>query len=165
MRAGGKPAVRDATEILVRMAADEAAADQARDRYRVGPMIPMRPDPPVAALLEPDEVVVATRTSAILQGLGPRPDLDAPGGVAGDLVVTSRRLLLLGRERLSIGLTDVEEAVLSGERLLLVLRDGQGVSLQVSKPRLLRVEIAAARAGIRASPGRGRPTSGGQSGS
>jgi hypothetical protein len=36
--------------------------------------------------------------------------------------------------------------MLSGERLLLVLRDGRGASIDVSQPRLLRVEIAAARA-------------------
>jgi hypothetical protein len=35
--------------------------------------------------------------------------------------------------------------MLAGERLLIVMRDGEGVSLGVAQPRLLRVEIAAAR--------------------
>lgn len=36
--------------------------------------------------------------------------------------------------------------MLSGEQLLLVMRGGQGAALSVAQPRLLRVEIAAARA-------------------
>jgi len=160
-----EPALRDAAEILARVAADEVAADQARERYRLGPMIPVAPEPPVAAILEPGEDVLATRFAAVLEGRGSRPELDVPGGLVGDLVVTSRRLLFVGRTPLSIDLTDIEEAVLAGERLLLVLRDGRGVSVQVAWPRLLRVEIAAARAGIRALSDRDRSTIGGQSSS
>ena len=43
-------------------------------------------------------------------------------------------------------LSEIDDVVLSGERLLLVLRGGQGVSIDAPQPRLLRVEIAAARA-------------------
>ena len=74
---------------------------------------------------------------------------DVPCGLAGDLYVTSRRLVLVGRYTLSFDLADIEEAMLSGERLLFVLRDGQGASLDVDRPRLLRVELAAARAAAR----------------
>jgi hypothetical protein len=50
---------------------------------------------------------------------------------------------------LAIALEEIEEVGLSGERLLLVLRDGKGVWLEAPQPRLLRVEIAAARAAAR----------------
>ena len=66
------------------------------------------------------------------------------------LSVTSRRLLLTGRVRLSIGLDEIGEILMAGGRLLLVLRGGQGVALEVAYPRLLRVEIAAARVAARA---------------
>ena len=148
-RADGEPAVRDAAEILARIAADDAAADAARERYRMGPLPSVDADPRAAALMAPGERVVAVHQSAVLERREPRAELDAPGGLAGQLYVTTRRLLLLGRIRLSIDLGDIEEAVLSGERLLLVLRDGQGVSVETTRPRLLRVELAAARAALR----------------
>ena len=40
--------------------------------------------------------------------------------------------------------------MLSGEQLMLLLRDGQGLTLEVPQPRLLRVELAAARATAKA---------------
>lgn len=149
-RTGGEPAVRDASEVLARVAEDEAAADAARERYRNQPMTAIRPDPRVAARLAPGEVVFATRMPAILDRREPRPDTGAPTGLAGELYVTSRRLILLGRVRLSIDLDAIDEAVMSGERLLLALRDGRGVAIAAARPRLLRVEIAAARAAVRA---------------
>ena len=39
--------------------------------------------------------------------------------------------------------------MLSGGRLLLVLHDGAGMSLELERPLLLRVEIATARAAAR----------------
>ena len=60
--------------------------------------------------------------------------------------MTSRRIVLLGRLTLAIDLDDIEDAVISGERILLVMGDGQGAALGVAQPRLLRVEIATARA-------------------
>ena len=115
----------------------------------MGPLPSVDADPRAAALIEPGERVVAVRESGVLERREPRAELDAPVGLAGQLYVTTRRLLLLGRDRLSIDLGEIEEAVLSGERLLLVLRDGQGVSVATTRPRLLRVELAAARAAPR----------------
>jgi hypothetical protein len=149
-RAEGEPAVRDAAEILARVAADEAAADEARERYRGELMISIDPDPRIAAVLGPGEKVVAIRHSAYLERRESRPEPDTPAGLAGELCVTSRRLVLLGRIRWSIDLEEIEEAGLSGERLLLVMRDGKGVWLEAAQPRLLRVEIATARAAVRA---------------
>lgn len=140
------PAIRDASAILARAKVDEAAADQARDAYRTQPMLRLEPDDRIAPLLGPDECVVAVRRSVQLDRRQPSPDSEAPPGVAGDLYLTSLRLALVGRITLVFGLDDIEETGLSGERLLLALRDGQGISLDVEQPRLLRVEIATARA-------------------
>ena len=139
------PAIRDAAEIVARAAADEAAADQAREAYRARAMPALEPDPRIAPLLGPDEHVLAVRRSAMLDRRQAPPRSEASTELAGDLYVTSRRLVLVGRLTLSFHLTEIEEAMLSGERLLLVMPGGQGASLDVAQPRLLRVEIAAAR--------------------
>ena len=149
VRVEGEPAIRDAAEILARVAADEAEADRAREGYRTSPILPITPDSQIAAVLDPGELLVAVRPSAVLERRGPQPDGGAPTGLAGALYVTSRRLILRGRMPLAIAYDEIEEIGLSGERLLLVLRDGKGVWLKAPQPRLLRVEIAAARAAAR----------------
>jgi hypothetical protein len=138
--------MRDAAEILARVSADEAAAGQARERYRTQTMPALEPDVRIAPLLATDEQVVAVRHSAQLDRRQPIPIPDAPLGLAGDLYLTSRRLVLVGRQTLSFDLGDIEEVGVSGERLLLVMCGGTGVSLDVAEPRLLRVEVATARA-------------------
>lgn len=143
------PAVRDAAGVLARIATDEAAAAQARDRYRTQPMQPLAPDGRIAPLLAGDEDLLALRRGVTFDRRQSVPGADLSNAVAGSLYVTTRRLVLVGRLTLSFSLRDIEEAVLSGERLLLVLRDGIGVSLDVPQPRLLRVEIATARASAR----------------
>ena len=143
------PALRDATEIVARAAEDEAAADQARERYRTETMAELEPDARIAPLLADGERVVAVRRSAMLDRRQPVVGWDQPTGLGGDLYVTSRRLALVGNVTLSFELDDVEEAMLSGERLLLVLRGGQGISIDATRPRLLRVEIATARSAAR----------------
>jgi hypothetical protein len=148
-RREANPAVRDAAAILARATVDDAAADEARERYRTQRMAALEPDARIAPLLAVNERVLAMRPGAIFDlcrsTLGP----DAPHGVAGDLYVTSRRLVLVGRVSLSFDLRDIEETGLSGERLLLVMRDGSSVSVQTGQPRLLRVEIGTARARAR----------------
>jgi hypothetical protein len=143
------PAIRDAAWILARVAADEAATALARDRYRTEPMQALEPDARIAPLLAPDERLLAVRRSVVLDRRQSTTHADFAIGVAGSLYMTARRLILVGRLTLAFNLEDIDEAVLSGERLLLVLRDGNGVSLDVAQPRLLRVEIATARASAR----------------
>jgi hypothetical protein len=143
------PAVRDAAAILGRAAADEAAAGEARDRYRTQRMPALEPDARIAPLLAPDEHLLAVRRSVMLDRRPSRSGPDRPPGVGGDLYLTARRLVLLGRSALSFDLDEIEEAGLSGERLLLVMRNGSSVSLDTAGPRLLRVEIGCARAAAR----------------
>ena len=40
-------------------------------------------------------------------------------------------------------LTDIVESSLAGDRLLLTLRGGEGVTLDIDQPRLFRAEMAA----------------------
>ena len=147
---GDQPALRDAADILARAAADEAAADAARERYRAGKIPELAPDARIAPLLGEDERVVAVRQAAVFDRRQPVLGSDVPTGLGGDLYLTTRRLILTGRLTLAFELDEIEEAMLSGERLLLVMKGGQGLSLDVTGPRLLRVQIAAARAAARA---------------
>jgi hypothetical protein len=138
-------ALADAGEIVQRAVADEAAADEARARFRRDGPPPLPPDDRIAPLLDPDERLVALRHVAMLDRREPSPGTRLTLGVAGELYVTSRRLVLVGRLTLSFELDTIEDAVVSGERLMLVLHDGHGIALQIAQPRLLWVEIAAAR--------------------
>lgn len=146
LEADGAPALRDADEILARTALDEDAADEARERYRTEPMALLEADDRIAPLLAPGEDVVAVRRSAVLERREVPPGAEGSIGLAGDLYLTTRRLVLVGRRTVSFDLGEIAEAMLSGDQLLLVMPNGQGASLGVTKPRLLRVEIAAARA-------------------
>ena len=140
-----EPAIRDATDILARAEADRSEADRARARFAAEPLPALEPDAQVAPLIEPGEIVVAERRSAVLDRRQNRSGTEASAGLGGRLYVTSRRLILVGRLTLSFDLAGITEVMLSGERLLVVSRDGGGFSLDVARPRLLRVEIAAAR--------------------
>ena len=133
------PALRDAATAAARAADDEEAAAAARDRFRVGPIPAIEADDAIRPILRTDERVHALRRRAILREPGGEDAL----GYGGTLYLTSCRLVHLGQVVVSVNLTDVEESSLAGERLLLALRDGQGLTLDVDQPRLLRAEIAA----------------------
>lgn len=124
---------------------DLAAADAARLRFRNEGVAALPPDERIAPLLLPDERVVAVRPDVVLDRRTPVAHDRAPAAPAGDLYVTERRLVLVGRVALAFELDAIEDALVAAGRLLLVLRDGQGVSLQVPCPRLLWAEIVAAR--------------------
>ena len=139
------PALRDATTVAARAADDEEAAGAARDRFRIGPVPSIEPDEDVKSHLANDESVHALRRHAILRA----PGGDRALGYAGTLYLTSRRLLHLGQVVLSVTLTEIDESSLAGERLLLSLRGGEGLALDVDMPRLLRAEMAAVLQGLR----------------
>jgi hypothetical protein len=139
------PALRDARAAAHRAADDEALAAAARKSFTAGPMPTVDPDDTIRHHLDPGERVHALRTRAILC---------VPGGEnvpshGGTLYLTSRRLVHLGQVMKSVQLTDVVESSLAGERLLLTLAGGEGVSIEVDRPRLLRAEIAEAARGLR----------------
>ena len=138
----GNPGIRDAEEILRRIRRDEAEADEARIRYRVEGLPSVDVDGRTAARLRPGEAAIDVRSSAVVTRhlLG-----DGTDELAGQLIITTQRLLVVGHTPLEVELDEIDELALAGERLLVTLRDGTGLSIDASRPRLLRVQIAAAR--------------------
>jgi hypothetical protein len=127
--------------------ADERAAAGARRRYQAGPMAALGADATIAPHLALGEDVVAVRGRV---GFEQRPGGAAePVSGRAVLYVTTGRIILCAEPMIEMGLEEVEEVHLAAGRLLLVLRDGAGVALETELPRLLRVEIAAARAAAR----------------
>jgi hypothetical protein len=139
------PALRDANAIAARVTADEVAADAERQRLISEPL------PTIPALAEqvfqawPDELIHAERRAALVERGNDLP----PSG--GTLYVTSRRLVHVGNEAIEeIELDRIADMAVALERLLLVeLTDGSDLAIEVDQPRLLRVQVAAARAALR----------------
>ena len=133
---------------------DEASANEARLRYRRRGVEWLDPDERIGPVLEPGERLLAVRRSVVVCRNDTLASVAPP--VVVDLYVTSRRLALAGTDMIFFDLTALDEAVVSQERLLIVLRDGVGLDLEVAQPRLLRVDIAAARAARRCAAGLSR---------
>ena len=139
------PALRDALAAAERAARDEADAADARERYRSTPVPTIEPDDAIAGLLGRDEGLHSVRRSAILSV----PGGDRTLGYGGTLYLTSRRLVHMGQVMVTVQLTDIMETTLAGERLLVALRNGEGMAFDLDQPRLLRAEIAAAMRALR----------------
>jgi len=155
------PPSRGTSRLVTDARLDELAATEARVRYRTAGMAPIAPDPVIARSLLPGECVLAAH-HAILADSRAFPEAWVPAeGVPGELYLTTMRLIFVGGVVVAFSLIDVEEADLAAEHLLLVLRDGVGLLLAVDRPRLVRVQIAAARAAARpstpATPAAGSP--------
>ena len=133
------PALRDASVAAQRAADDEAQAAEARERFRIHPLPEIDADDEVGAQLAAGERVHTLRRHAILRDPG-----GATFGYGGMLYLTSNRLIHLGQVVVSVRLTDILETSLAGERLLLTLRQSEGLTLDVDRPRLLRAEMAEA---------------------
>jgi hypothetical protein len=129
----------------------ELATSESRERRRgarVG-VTELEPDARMAELLLPGEDVVALRRPAVLDRREPPVGGGRwPGcpGLSGDLYVTSRRLVHVGRAVVEYDLDGIREAVVSAGRLLLTLGNGEGIILHVDEPGPLRVEMGRARA-------------------
>jgi hypothetical protein len=95
--------------------------------------------------LLPGEQVVAHRGAATLDRRQPRRQRRP----VGDLYLTSARLLFVGSPMASIPLESIEDAILIGARIQLMLRGGVGILIDVDRPQLLREQIADARAAQR----------------
>jgi hypothetical protein len=135
---------------------DEAAASEARIRYREHGVEPLEPDERIRTQLAPGEQVIAVRRFVALDRRQTSAEAPAIDSLRGDLYVTSARLVHVGPRILTFELDDIEDAALAGERVLLLLRDGLSVAIEADRPRLLRVQVAAARA-ARAGPTGRRP--------
>jgi hypothetical protein len=122
---------------------DAADATAARARYRAAGPETIPPDPAVRHVLAPGERLIARRCRAFVERR--HPGVDARP--TGDLYVTSERLILVGRKALSIALAEIEDAAVIADRVVLLLTGGAVLAIEAERPRLLRVQIAAARAG------------------
>lgn len=141
-------AVRDAQTIAKRIAEDEAAADEARQAYQAGGLPAIEPDAGAGAILEPGEILHAVRASALLEEAALTDGAGLPRG--GTLYLTSERVIHTGAESTELALAAIEEMVVALERLVLIrLRNGKDLALEVDQPRLLRVQLAAAVAAVR----------------
>lgn len=139
------PALRDAAETASRIEADEAAALEVRDRLQSAPLPTIPADDAIRPHLAEAELVHGSRPRTILK----TPGDDRSLGYGGTLYLTSRRLLHLGQVIVDVRLADIVETSLAGERLLVTLSDGEGLMLDVDRPRQLRAEIAAAIRALR----------------
>ena len=139
-------AVRDADAILDRATQDERAALELRRRLRTEPLTTIAPDAHVGDLLDAGERVIAVREAVVVER-HPASAAETPRIVR--LYVTTARLILVGDAPWSIPLDQIDELSVAGEQILITLVDGEGIRLDAGPPRLLRVQIAAARAGIR----------------
>lgn len=143
-------AIRGAQAISDRIAADEAAADDARDRYQAEGLPVIEADARYPGPAFDDEHIHAIHLNAMLE---PAPgSAGRPQPLGGTLYVTSRRIVHAGTAVTAQALDDIEEADVVLERLVLLRLRGNGdLAIEVDKPRLLRVQIAAARAALRSS--------------
>ncbi len=133
------PALRDATATAARIEADEREALEARERLRTEPLDTVEPDDVARAHLNPGEIVHGLRRSAILRVPG-----DRALGYGGTLYLTSRRLVHIGQVSVNVQLGDISEIATAEERLLVTLKDAEGLAFDIDRPRLFRTEIAAA---------------------
>lgn len=137
-------ALRDAAAIAERVSADEQAADAERARLVDGDLPDLGAQVHDAFQLTDGELVHAIRHAALLD----EGDAATPRG--GDLYLTSRRMVHVGISSRDISLDAIQETAVSLERLLLLdLTDGSDLAIEVDQPRLLRVQLAAARANAR----------------
>ena len=138
------PALRDASATAARIEADEREALEARERLRTEPLAAFEPDDVVRTHLYPGEVVHDLRRSAILRAPG-----DRALGYGGTLYLTSRRLAHIGQVNVTVQLGDISEIATAEERLLVTLKDAEGLAFDIDRPRLFRTLIAAAMREIR----------------
>src|SRR3954452_11460060 len=139
-------ALAGAEEVLQRISADERAADLARGAVNEVGLPDVAGDAHVAQLLAPGEHVVAGRRPV---RASPEPPIEGAADFTGRLYLTTRRLLLLGRDPLAVNLLEIDELSIAGERLLVSTAAGIGFCLDVDRPRELRVLIASALVSVR----------------
>jgi hypothetical protein len=140
--ADASPALRDARRISDRIAADEMAADEARRQHRIEGLPVLTTDESGTPELRSGEVLHASRTHGLLEIAPAGGEMPRDGAV----YLTSQRLLHVGAGQVTEWrLADLDEMLVALERLLLIrLRDGSDITLEIDHPRLFRVELAAA---------------------
>src|ERR1035437_1668308 len=114
-RRTGRPERGQAEGLSGDAALDQAAADEARLRYRRRGVVCLDPDERIAPLLESGERLVAVRRSAVAYRTGTLESVATPPVVV-DLYVTSRRLVLAGPDLIFFDLATLDAPAESNER-------------------------------------------------
>jgi hypothetical protein len=145
---GDDAALRDAEKIAERIGQDEAAANEARQAYQAQGL-PVIEAHGAGTFLQPGEVLHAVHGGALLEEPGWTDRATHPRG--GTLYLTSERLVHTGVDSSELSLAAIDEMGIGLERLVLIrLRDGSDLAIEVDQPRLLRVQLASAIAAQRA---------------
>lgn len=122
---------------------DDLLATSARARYRSEGIVGIEPDERMRSVLGRDEQLVAVRQSASVERLSE----GRGSSTSGLLAITTERLFILDAEPVTLAsLEELDDVTVVTDRLLVMLRNGAGFTITTSQPRLLRVELAAARA-------------------
>lgn len=130
-----------------RASTDDALADDARRRLRDQGIVPVEPDERIGVMLAAGERVVAVRRGVSIERR--KENRDPELGLRGDLYVTTHRLVCLGQVQVEVPLVAIREAVVAQGALRLIVGGGHGIEIRTADPKVLRVEIAAVRAGAR----------------
>ncbi|MEP6807810.1 MAG: hypothetical protein ABI978_04345 [Chloroflexota bacterium] len=136
--------LRDAQAIADRIAIDREVAAEAAEQYATEGL-PVLSDPSFDAIALPGEVLHAIHRSALLEV--EERGTSAAKPVGGTLYLTSRRLVHAGTTVTEIRLGKISEAAVALQRLVLLrMKDGADLALEVTQPRLLMVQLEAAQA-------------------
>jgi hypothetical protein len=139
---GEQRALSDADAIAQRIAEDEAAADAARRRLRSDPLQPVARGEAGDLLVEDDEQIWSVRRPAFARRVGTSTSVLAEAGV---LFITDRRLVFQSKTAPAtlVDLIDIVEVEVIGDRQMLVSLDhGLGLSFEIDRPRVFRVELS-----------------------
>jgi hypothetical protein len=127
---------------LEEAALDDGLASAARAHYRSGSVATIEPSENVRSRLKNDEVLFAIRTIA---SIDPGPPARLP--LSGQLAITTERMMLVDGSAVTLAYFDeIEDVTLTADRLLVMLTNGTGFAVRSCHPRLLRVQLAEARA-------------------
>jgi hypothetical protein len=95
-------------------------------------------------VLGSDEQLLAIRELATVESLSMR---DEPASFGRLAVTTKRLLMMMGAQSITLArLEEIDDVALVTDRLLVMLTTGSSFTINTAQPRLLRVELAAARA-------------------
>lgn len=124
---------------------DELLASAARALYLTSKIKAIEADGPLRSLLAVDEELLAARDGVSVEHV---PG-DGQTALTGRLAVTSARVMLINHKPVTLAtLGELDEVNLVADRLLLMTASGGGFTIRAGRPRLLRVQLAAARAGV-----------------
>ena len=136
--------LRDAQAIADRIEADRALAAESAEQYATEGL-PVLSDSEFDAIALPEEQLHAIHGSAVLEWEEPSKSAAQP--IGGTLYLTSQRLVHRGTTVTEIPLEAIGETAVALQRLVLIrLKDGADLALEVSQPRLLKVQLEAAQA-------------------